>query len=79
VRVAGGAAGIHASLAYQLRSELAGHPSLPGRIAPHVSNGARTLTFRVPRVLRRNPRFDSPVLVVSNGGVRPQPYTVSSR
>ena len=72
-------ADIRASLVYELQSELAGHPSRPGRIAPSTSNRARTLTFRIPRWLLRNPRFDSPVLVVSNGGVRPQLYAVSSR
>lgn len=79
VRVAGGAAGVHTSLAYRLQSETAGYPSRLVRITPRVASEAGTLTFRLPRRLLRNPRFDSPVLIVSNGGVRPQRYTVSSR
>jgi hypothetical protein len=78
VRIRAGA-DTQVSLVYQFDSELAGHQSQLKRITPRLSDGDRTLTFRMPAALRRNPRFDSPVLVVSNGGVRPQPYAVNSR
>ena len=81
VRLATGGAGTdtHVSLVYQLESEIAGHPSRAGLIASRLSNGGRELTFRIPRALRQNPRFDSPVLVVSNGGIRLPSYVVSAR
>lgn len=81
VRLATGRTGIdtRASLVYQLESEIAGNPSRPGRIAPRLSSGGRELTFRIPRVLRRDPRFASPMLVVSNGGLRLPSYALSAR
>lgn len=61
-------AGVRASVAYRVESLYAGEPARVGRIAPRVSRGGRTLTFRIPPALRRNPRLEAPLLVVSNGG-----------
>jgi hypothetical protein len=68
-----------ATLTYGLESELAGTPPRLERIAARSSDGGRTLTFTVPKRLRASPRFSNPLLVVSNGGVRPVAYAVGAR
>ncbi len=68
-----------ATMTYQLESEVAGgRPSLR-RIAGRTSGDGRTTTFAVPAPARADPRLESPLLVVSNGGGRAVRYAVSAR
>jgi hypothetical protein len=72
-------AAARAAVGYQLESAVAGYPSQPGHIVPHISRGGRTLTFTIPSRLRQSERFAYPTLVVSNGAGRPISYSVSAR
>jgi hypothetical protein len=56
-----------AALTYELASDVAGNPSRTVRVAPTLSGGGRTLTFRIPSALRRNSRLETPLLVITNG------------
>jgi hypothetical protein len=69
-----------ATLTYGMESDSAGRPADQRRVAPSVSHGGRTLTFRIPAAARRSERFVSPQLVISNGAPeRAVRYRVTSR
>ena len=68
-----------ATLTYELESDVAGEPPRFVRIGGRSSDGGRTRTFAVPAPVRASARLANPLLVVSNGGLRPAFYVVSAR
>jgi hypothetical protein len=67
-----------AALTYQLEAEPAGLPA-SGRLRARLGKGGRELTYSVPAALRRNDRFEAPMLVVANGDpARPVTYRVAT-
>jgi hypothetical protein len=79
VRFPRGPGSARVTLTYQLENSTAGQAPVFGRVDGRSSDGGRTLTFAVPRVLRANARLTSVRLVVSNGGGRAVTYAVSAR
>jgi hypothetical protein len=69
-----GRASAATTLVYRLESDIAGEPARTRRIAPHMTDGGRTLAFTVSAGSRK-----SALLVLSNGGERAVPYALSAR
>jgi hypothetical protein len=68
-----------AALTYQLENEPAGLPA-SCRLRARLGDGGRELTYAIPASLRRNDRFEAPMLVVANGDpARPIRYRVATR
>jgi len=63
-----------ATLVYRLESPVPGAPPRTRRVTPRVTDGGRTLTFRVSSTARKRA-----LLVLSNGGGRAVAYTVGAR
>ena len=61
------------------RERCGGRAAVLRRIAGRTSGDGRTTTFAVPAPARADPRLESPLLVVSNGGGRAVRYAVSAR
>jgi hypothetical protein len=80
VAIRDGLADAHASLTYQLETDLAGRPKAFLQIAPRRTRGGQTLTFEIAGRLRGLGRFTNPMLVVTNGSPnRAAHYVVSTR